>query len=96
MKNITKILFLLLIVGCGSDAGSKIISSSGVIDPNTGNGGNSGNNGNNGNRGNNGNNCNNGNSGNNGKLLTSFPHTRPRTTGSPLEGPSGLGTRWAS
>ena len=45
MKNITKILFLLLIVGCGSDAGSKIISSSGVIDPNTGNGGNNGNNG---------------------------------------------------
>ena len=45
MKNITKILFLLLIVGCGSDAGSKVISSSGVIDPNTGSGGTGGNNG---------------------------------------------------
>jgi polyhydroxybutyrate depolymerase len=45
MKNIAKILFLLLIVGCGSDAGSKIISSSGVIDPNTGTGGTGGNNG---------------------------------------------------
>ena len=42
MQRLVKILFLLLIIGCGSDAGSKIISSSGVVDPNTGNGGNGG------------------------------------------------------
>ena len=46
MQRLVKILFLLLIIGCGSDAGSKIISSSGVVDPNTGNGGNGGNSGN--------------------------------------------------
>ena len=43
MHKLAKILFLLLIVGCGSDSGSKIISSSGEVDPNTGNGNNGGN-----------------------------------------------------
>ena len=48
MQKLAKILFLFLIIACGSDTGSK---SSGVIDPNTGNGGNGGNGGNDGNGG---------------------------------------------
>jgi polyhydroxybutyrate depolymerase len=46
MQRLAKILFLLLIIGCGSNAGSKVISSSGSVDPNSGNG--NGNNGGNG------------------------------------------------
>ena len=42
MHKLAKILLFLLIVGCGSDSGSKIITSSGEIDPNTGNGNNGG------------------------------------------------------
>ena len=43
MHKLAKILLFLLIVGCGSESGSKIITSSGEIDPNTGNGNNGGN-----------------------------------------------------
>ena len=42
MHKLAKILLFLLIVGCGSDSGSKIITSSGEVDPNTGNGNNGG------------------------------------------------------
>ena len=46
MQRLAQILLFLLIIGCGSNAGSQIITSSGDIDPNTGNG--NGNNGGNG------------------------------------------------
>ena len=42
MHKLAKILLFLLIIGCGADSGSKIITSSGEIDPNTGNGNNGG------------------------------------------------------
>ena len=42
MHKLAKILLFLLIIGCGADSGSKIITSSGEINPNTGNNGNNG------------------------------------------------------
>ena len=42
MHKLAKILLFLLIIGCGADSGSKIITSSGEINPNTGNTGNNG------------------------------------------------------
>ena len=47
MQRFTNILLFLFIIGCGSDSGSNVISSSGVVGPNNGNGNSGGNGGDN-------------------------------------------------
>ena len=42
MQRLVRIIFCFIIIACGSD-GSKVVSSSGVLDPNSGNGGGNGN-----------------------------------------------------